>query len=178
MERDRKFALVCDYNPGLPNISRILGKHKHILEIDEERNEVIKPENIIASYRGAKTIQDMLVHSKLPTIRESGTNVAPEVIEGNVTGACQKCTKGCVLCKNYLKTCTTFSSYHTNSEFTLNENVDCNTTGVVYLINDVICKRSSVGCTTNSAKNRFGIHKSHIKNSHKSCNVAKHYSII
>ena len=80
------------------------------------------------------------------------------------------------MCKNYLKQCTTFSSFHTNSVFTIRDEVDCDTTGVVYLINDLTCKRSSVGCTTDTTKVRFRNHKSHIKNGRKTCIVAKHFA--
>ena len=175
-EKDRVFALVCDYNPGLPNVSRILGKHKHILQLDDELTSVIKPESIVASYRGVNTIGDALIHSKLPKlVDEVSEDSVGEIVEDNA-GACHKCVKGCILCKNYLRPCKSFSSYHTNREFPIIDDLDCNTTGVIYLINDHICKRSSVGCTTNSAKTRFGIHKSHIKSSLKTCILSKHFT--
>ena len=80
------------------------------------------------------------------------------------------------MCKNYLRECTTFSSFHTSSEFLIQDKVDCNTPGVVYLINDIICKRSSVGCTTDSTNVRFRNHKSHIKYGRKTCIVSKHFA--
>ena len=79
-ERDdiRVNPLVTDFNPGLPNIGRILNRHKHILKLNPVLCKVVDPNGIFASFRGAKTIHDKLVHSKLPVL-ESST----EEIESN-----------------------------------------------------------------------------------------------
>ena len=174
-------ALVCDYNPGLPNVGRILGQHKHILNLDDKLVKIIKPDSIVASYRGARTIQDKLIHSKLHT--KEDVNVppgieAPQLENVNTVheGGCHECEKKCVLCKNYLRTTTTITSYHTNSVFPIVDNVDCNTKCIIYLINDLICKRSYTGCTTDSAKTRFANHKSHIKFGRNNCLVSKHFA--
>ena len=92
------------------------------------------------------------------------------------SGECKPCDKGCNLCKNFLVSTKTFSSYHTNEIFSINETVDCNTDNVVYLINDKICKISNVGCTTNATNVRFRNHKSHIKHNRYTCEISKHFS--
>ena len=45
----------------------------------------------------------------------------------------------------------------------------------MYVINDKLCKLTSVGCSTDSLKGRFPNHKSHIKSYYRSCEVSKHY---
>ena len=64
------FPLVSDFNPALPNVGAILNKHKHILHLDSELTKVIDPSNIFPSYRGAKTLRDLLIYSKLPVLGE------------------------------------------------------------------------------------------------------------
>ena len=171
MNKDKRvFPLVCQFNPGLPNVGGILAKHKHILKLDDELLKVVCPENIFASYRGAKTFQDILVHSKLPNLLEDPT----EEVKVN-SGGCQPCSKKCVLCKNYLKTTTTVTSFHTSTSYSISDIVDCDTKGIIYIINDLICNISYIGCTSDSAKIRFGNHKSHIKHGHKTCEISKHF---
>ena len=48
------------------------------------------------------------------------------------------------------------------------------TRNVIYLINDNICKISSVGYTADNMKTRFANHKSHIKFNKRLCEVSKH----
>ena len=165
----RVLPLVCEFNPGLPNVGGVLAKHKHILSLDDELLKVINPDKIFASYRGAKTIQDLLIHSKLPCLDV----VAPEEVE--FSGKCQPCSKTCVLCKNYLKTTSHVTSCHTSSTYPIKDEVDCNTKTIVYIISDLTCSISYIGCTSDSAKVRFGNHKSHIKHGHKTCELSKHF---
>ena len=180
----RMFALVCDYNPGLPNVGNVLRKHKHILNLDEDLLKVIKPDNIVASYRSAKTLQDTLIHSKLPklerTVEATPTNsISDQRVHSDavsIDGGCKGCLKGCAVCKYFLKATTTVTSFHTNSIFKIIDQIDCNTPGIVYLINDLLCRRSYTGTTTDTIKVRFPNHKSHIKFGRKNCLVSKHFT--
>ena len=174
-ETNRVFPLVTDFNPGLPNIGRILNSHKHILELDPELCTVIDPGGIFTSFRGTKTIHNKLIHSRLPLIEENPT--LPEDInaEATVTGGCYPCDKKCDFCKNFLKQSKQAYSYHTPYVFTINQNLDCDSKNVVYIINDLVCKRSSVGCTSDSMKVCFRNHKSHIKTQRRTCKVSTHF---
>ena len=174
LSEERFFPLVCDYNPALPNVSGILAKHKHIISLDSDLSKVIKPEKIFTSFRGARTIQDMLVHSKLPTVEDEPPTLENEVEV--VSGGCQPCDKSCVLCKYYLKTTKVAYSYHTSSTYPIEEIVDCNTPDVVYIVNDLLCQRSYSGCTTVTTNVRFRNHKSHIKKSKRTCELATHFT--
>ena len=68
---ERVFPLVADFNPGLPKIGGILNEHRHILFLDKELCKVINPSKKFASYRGAKTLKDSLIHSKLPSLNDN-----------------------------------------------------------------------------------------------------------
>ena len=47
---------------------------------------------------------------------------------------------------------------------------------IIYLINDLVCKRSSVGHSENAMRPRWANHKSHIKRNAPTCVVAKHFN--
>ena len=168
----RVFPLVCDFNPDLPNVGSVLAKHRHILSLDERLVNVIDPSRIFASYRGAKTLQDLLIHSKLSS---STVEKPPEEVEVG-EGRCQHCKKTCVLCKHYLKTTTHVSSCHSSSSYPIKQVVDCDTQGIVYIINDLVCNISYIGCTADTAKVRFSNHKSHIKQRLTTCEITKHFT--
>ena len=87
-------------------------------------------------------------------------------------GGCKRCD----LCNNFLKQTNTAYSYHTYSIFNINQNVNCESKNVVYIINDLICKISSVGCTSESIKVRFRNHKSHIKHERRTIEVSSHFT--
>ena len=127
---NRCFPLVCDYNPGLPNIGGILNKHKHILDLDDDLKDVINKDNIFALYRGTKTIKDILTHSKL----RSGHVDTQEDQRSVPNGECKKCNKQCYVCKNYLIEGTETDSYHTNTIHSLQGISNCSTKCVVYMI--------------------------------------------
>ena len=162
--------LVTDFNPGLANIG-VLNLHKHILRLDPNLCKAIDLDGIFASFRGTKTIHDKLVHSRFPSLEDSTDEKEPGD-EVQPIGGCKKCkAKRCDFCNDFLKQTNTAYSYHTNSIFNINQNVNCESKNVVYVINDVICKISSVGYTSESIKVRFRNHKSHIKHERRTCEV-------
>ena len=166
--------LVTDFNPGLPNIGQVLNKYKHILKLDPNLLKTINPDNIFTSFRGAKTLQDLLVHSRLPSLQAEPSSSSEEMEEN--PGGCGPCKKKCNLCKNFLKESDIAYSYHTNSIFKIKNSLDCDTENVIYIINDITCKISSIGCTADSMKVRFRNHKSHIKHARRTCEVSIHFS--
>ena len=62
-----------------------------------------------------------------------------------------------------------------NSILNINHNVNCKSKNIVYVINDLICKVSSVGCTSENIKIRFRNHKSHIKHERRTCEISSHF---
>ncbi len=70
----------------------------------------------------------------------------------------------------------TFTSPNTTQTFNIKSRIDCNTKGVVYLINDKKCKDIFyLGYTEDTIKVRWANHKSHIKVGKKSCEIASHF---
>ena len=174
--KGRVFPLISDFNPALPNVSNVLNKYKSIINLDQELAQVIKPQNIFASFRRPKTIKDLLIHSKLDKVEKNGGNGEVDQV-GTATGVCKPCAKSCVLCRYYLKESRYFKSYHCNKTFPICHEIDCETENVIYMINDIICKRSYVGCTTTSTRLRFSNHKSHLKKLRRTCELSGHFSM-
>ena len=161
----RCFPLVATFNPNLPSVNMVLNKHKYILNIDKKVTDVINPDKIFASFRRNKSLGDMLVHSRYPSTQNNLSR-----------GGCKKCDSGCTLCTYYLVETEKFTSYHTDKEFHFTHELTCQTTYIIYLINDLICKRSSVGRSENTLRSRWANHKSHIKRNAATCRVAQHYN--
>ena len=147
--------------------------------MDPQLVKAINPDGIFASFRGAKTLHDMLVHSKLPMSKEvtypSGESTHEDE-ERMRPGGCVPCNRKCDLCNNFLKETKIVYSYHTNSVFNIKQNLNCDMENMVYIINDLKCRISSVGCTTYASKVRFRNHKSHIKHCKRTCEVSSHFA--
>ena len=53
--------------------------------------------------------------------------------------------------------------------------MNCETKWVIYLIDDIVCKRSYVGSSEINTRTRWTNHKSHIRNNLATCEIAKHF---
>lgn len=188
----RCFPLVCDFNPSLPPVGKIVYQNKFILGLDPALGRIVKPENVFVSYRGNKTIKDILVHSRLhedknPFWKSSSlldtenhpdgeTVVAAPPLEVDVDNGCYHCKSACKACTLYIKETCTAKSFQSDFIVNIQGKLTCDTVGVIYLINDKACQRSSVGSTETSFKVRWRNHKSHIKMDRRTCVVSVHYN--
>ena len=89
---------------------------------------------------------------------------------------CYHCASACKACRLFIINSKTARSFHAEYTVNIKGKLDCNTPGVCYLINDKICRRSSVGSTINKFKIRWRNHKSHIRINARSCEIAKHFN--
>ena len=168
----RNFPLVCDFNPALPPVGKIIHKYKYLLELDEGLKEIINPGKVFVSYRGNKTIKDILVPSKL-----KARNIGTEEVKNPELG-CFKCETRCKLCKDFLDCPGKIKSFHTEQEFNFKFRLNCKSPNVIYKLDDVVCKKTSVGSSVTGMSTRWPNHKSHIRKSVQSCEVACHFSNI
>ena len=67
-------------------------------------------------------------------------------------------------------------SFHTKEIFNFQHRLTCTDSNVIYKIDDIICKKSSIGSTTTDFKTRWQNHKSHIKKGVRSCEIASHFT--
>ena len=126
------------------------------------------------SYRGNKTIRDILVPSKLKTLKNDQSE-SPAVDPENSEFGSFGCAKLCKFCKDFLESPVNITSFHTDQQFDFKHKLDCKVPFLIYKIDDLQCKKTSIGSTEDMAK-RWSNHKSHIRKSVKSCEIASHFS--
>ena len=175
--------LVTETNPALPDMAKIINKHKHILALDPALEKVIPADSLFVSHRSAKTIADLLISSKRPqqsavveplAEHNDSTDAEPDDSSNEDIG-CKKCSASrCYMCKHFLIESNTFSSCHTEQTFRHKQLLTCSTENVIYKIDCVIHNLSYIGYTTTSIKTRFSNNKSHLKTKNASCEIVKH----
>ena len=171
----RCYPLVMRYNIKLPKMNNIIKKYQEILEWSPETLKLFPKGCIFVSYRVEPTIRNLLCKSGFPALNQNenltlnlGTN------NNENMGGCVKCDKQCKMCKLFLYEGEYAWSHNTKDKFKINKKLNCESNNIIYIINDNICKTSYTGYTTNTLKNRFANHKSHIKKNVKSCEIAIH----
>ena len=169
-QKQRCYPLVTEFNPHLPKVARVLHNHKYLLALDPEVNKIIPPDSIFASFRQPKSIGNMLVRS---TFKSSSSSCEAST-SGDILG-CDTCAQSCHLCKHFLIASKTFKSYSCDEVYTIRQNLNCQSEGIIYLLNDVKCLRSYVGSTITSMAKRFSNYKSHIKTAFEGCEIASHF---
>ena len=166
----RNFPLVCDFNPSLPPVASYIHKYKYLLEIDENLKKIIDPGKVFVSYRGNKTIKNILVPSKLKTNVDTDLNVNIDSKNG-----CFKCESNCKLCRDFLDCPDKIKSFHTDQEFNFKYGLNCKSKNVIYKLDDILCKRTSIGSSIIGMSSRWKNHKSHIRKGVKSCDITCHF---
>lgn len=166
--------LVVDYNPRLPNISRIIQENIHLLTSSKTTKDIFPPKSIIPAFRRPKNLKQLLAPSKLK----------PEIAEGrcpgyseNINRGCFKCNKNrCDLCKNFLTESNHFRSCKTGRIFPIRQHLTCTSKNVVYLTTCELCQLQYVGSTPTEFKVRFRNHKSSIGTNKRTCELASHFN--
>ena len=165
---EKKFPLISEFNPHLPSVTPILNKYKYVLELDDALCKIIPPKQIFASYRQPKNIKDTLIHSRFES--------APSSPKPSQKG-CQRCNrKKCDLCDNFLIQTKIAKSYQCTQTFPINKLISCDSKGIIYIINDIICKKSYIGSTITDMRDRLSTYKNHIQTGHKGCEIALHFN--
>ena len=103
--------------------------------MDPELCKPVNPDGIFASFKGAKTIHDKLVHSRLTTLDDSTDEKKPEDEVHPIGGCKHYNAKRCDICNNFLKQTNVAYSYHTNSIFNINQNVYCESKNFSFMMN-------------------------------------------
>ena len=158
--------LVLDYNPRMPDISKIIHQHLSLLNTSELRN-IFPSKTIMPAFRRTKNLKDLLAPSKCKP------NKALTQVQN---AGCFKCQRRCDLCSNYFQETNYFESFVTGRKYTIKESLSCISENVIYLASCNKCKLQYVGSTTNQFKVRFRNHKSSMKTNKKTCEVAVHFN--
>ena len=144
-----RICFVTTFHPALSRkIYDILNRAQVILQSDEEHKKVFS-EVPLVSFRRAKTLQDILVRSKL-----NDTNSA--------TGSCKQCNHPlCEVC-NILEVSNTFFNFdHSKQYFLRKGDYNCNSNHVVYKLTCKTCDKIYIGSTITPFRTRVNNYKSH-----------------
>ena len=178
----RQFPLVIKFNPKLPPMSKYIHKHNHILGLTSQTKKLFSKSSLFVSYRMEKNILGLITCNKFkecpfpPAVHLKPHDNLPHSSLDDPNWGCRPCLKTCTLCKNFLRTTNSFTSPKTTQTFRIKSHIDCNSKHVVYLVLDLKCDDIFyVGYTTDCMVVRWRNHKSHIKNSIKSCELASHF---
>ena len=171
----KQFPLVMKFNPRLPPMSKFIHQYLHVLELSEQTKKLFNKTSMFVSYRMERNILSLITSNKFkqePSSQPSG-EPAPTI---DPNWGCKPCPKTCTLCKNFLRESKTFTSPKTSQNYVIRSSIDCNTKNVIYLILDLKCNEIFyIGYTTDCMAVRWRNHKSHIKKSIKSCELASHF---
>lgn len=65
------FPLVLDFNPILPDISKVINKHLHLLRSSPQLKEIFPPKSIFPAYRRTKNLKEISARSKVTPVNGS-----------------------------------------------------------------------------------------------------------
>ena len=146
-----RVPMVVTYHPSLPNIGSILRELQPLLHCSEKCRKAIKDVPFMA-FRRPKSLGDYLVHAKLRPSTRLERSSKGTVVCGN---------RRCQVCK-YLEPGERFTSYRTGKSYTINYELDCNISNVVYL-SCKVCHAQYIGSTTSKFRLRFSNHKARFR---------------
>ena len=149
--RSTKTPFVVTYHPRLPHISKILRDLHPILESSDRCKNAIKSVPFVA-FRKPKSLGDYLVCAKVDS------HGPRDLVLGTV-----KCSsRRCEVCK-YMDENSHFKSSQDDRRYSINYNLNCNSSNVVYLITCKKCSLQYVGSTITKFRLRFNNHKSRVR---------------
>ena len=173
--------LVTTYNPSLPNIKEIVTKHWDNLECSERMRSALKSAKPLISYRRCKNLKDILCRAdvanneqhKNKEYQHYGQTTIPFGIRPTLGNS--KCHRHrCHNCK-YMKHTNAVTSRITHSKHYIKQTINCNSKGVIYLIECSLCCAQYVGQTSRTLKTRISEHRSAISLK-KPTSVSTHFN--
>lgn len=151
--------------PRLPDISKIIKKHVHLLGSSPTLEDLFLQKSIILAYRSSKNPKQIIAPSKVKR---------PSRCEQVDQPGYFKCDGKCDLCKQFMHKTTSFRNFATRRTNRMKHSVSCTTTNVIY-ISRMRCKLQYVGYKSTQFKVCFRNHKSALA-TEKSCEMAVHFS--
>lgn len=137
--------LILTFADNIPNINKILKKHFNIIEQSQRLSKIFSTAPQV-TYRRPKNLQNHVVHSTVNKPRPLG---------------CTSCGKSrCQICKHMQSTALAKST-HSNFKHFIREDLNCDSSNVVYMLECGDCGMQYIGQTDNSFRLRFNNHRSH-----------------
>ena len=140
--RGDRIPLVITYHPAFNSVGKAIRSLHSMLSNSEEHREVF-PEPPVTAFRRCKNLKDLLVRARLATNNNCDER------------GCTRCEKSrCQVCKSMSES-DSFYSHATSKEYKINFSFNCDSSGVVYLFDCVVCGVQYVGSTNTPFRLRF-----------------------
>ena len=160
---------VITYNPALPNITRIIHKHFHVLYSSDRCKKVFTSLPLVA-LRRCKNISDILVRAKLPEpVNIDNSRFPPGSF---------RCNKNnCTTCPYIEDGRTQYTFNSTGQMNQIKSHITCETSNVIYMIQCTKCNLQYIGETKRRLIERFNEHRRPIINtsSYNPTAVSRHF---
>ena len=153
------------YDPRMPSISGIIGKHYRTMTKDPHLAEVFPLPPLVA-YKRPQNIRDKLIGSKVPPPQ-------PSRPKRDMPGM-SKCNP-CPICR-YINTDKTVKSTSTNAVIQINKPVNCQTRNVIYCISCNKCPKQYIE-EDRSLQSRFSEHRGYVVNRHLQKATGYHFNL-
>ena len=153
MRKKSRIVFNITYHAVFPKFKDVLCEIHLLLTTDREHGKVFEKVPIIG-FRRAKSVKDILVRAKVAPLEKK-------------KGCCRSCGGNrCEICKHVVTT-ERFRSFNTQREYCIDpDNLNCNSSKVVYLYACKACSKHYTG-STESFRSRFdnykSVHRSFIK---------------
>jgi len=139
-----KFPIILDYRAFGKDLAK---SYKLILN----NNTFLNNYQLVTAFKNHKNIQKILVKSELERASKAG--------------AFRGCGKpNCATCSVHASDACYFYNQHNKTKYNIEDNIYCNSTNLVYLINCRKCKMQYVGETGRTLRDRLNDHRSAIRN--------------
>ena len=155
---DKTIPLIMNYSSlG----TQLLSKYRNILK----KNDLFLNYKIVSAYRIPKNLRGLLVRADFTNCTTKPTSKGAFITCGG---------RHCNVCK-FSADCTHFESHHTSRVYPIENNLNCKSDNVIYLIWCLKCKVQYVGETSKSLQERFSAHVSCIRTK-KQTAIAIHFN--
>lgn len=158
-KKQKIIPFVIPFNQHNPPIRKIIETYTHVLAASPETT--LLQSQMVLAFSRPKSLRDIIIRSDI---------IATKIIKGS-----SPCGKPCRIC-NYMSPCTTYASLSTKNTYSINMEINCQSTYVIYLIQCKKCGKQYVGQTSNTLNTRIRNHLYDIIRGDDTKPVAKHFS--
>ena len=164
-KNSKRPVFVVNYDPRLPSISQIIGRHWRTMKQDPYLAEIFPLPPLVA-YKRPPNIKDKIIRAKIP-------DPPPQRLKRKLNGM-KKCNK-CPICP-YVKIGQVVKASKSNYSFEINTEVNCQTKNLIYILECKKCSEQYIGETNRTLQERFSEHIGYVKNKHLHKATGDHFN--
>ena len=164
-----RVVFPLDYHPALPSIRAMIRKAHSVMVKDPYLKEIF-PKPPMVAYRRTKSLKDLIVRAKLPSVNPRSSRH----LEGM-----KKCNKPRCSCCSFVTEGTKLKSSHSTYTANISSRSNCESSNIVYCItcSKPSCGLQYIGETKRSLKERFGQHIGYVRSQNLIQPTGKHFNL-